>query len=419
MTVNCAVVAASLIESELFGHARGAFTGADRARAGHVEAAGSGSLFLDEVGDLPLSAQGKLLRLLEEREYVRVGDTDPRRSDARVIAATLRDLRGAVAAGTFREDLFYRLNVVSVTLPPLRERVEDLPDLAQGVVNDLAAQHRRESISLSPSAMRALLAYRWPGNLRELSNVLERAVILAEGAEITPDLLPEELRASSPASPTDDPGDDTLESAERRHIAAVLARCALPRRGREGPRGRPLDALPQARALRAAMSPSLRARLTLGLALIAAALLVMSAVALRSLHDLGGAVDRILRENYRSVIACGEMLDALERQDSAAMFAAAGRDDLARPMLRANRDAFARALAVEAGNITLPGEGELVSALRAGYDGYTRAVDAALAAPGHAARRLLSHAAPALRGAQVHARPGARDEPGPHGARRP
>ncbi len=129
------------------------------------------------------------------------------------------------------------------------------------------------------------------------------------------------------------------------------------------------------------MSPSLRARLTLGLALIAAALLVMSAVALRSLHDLGGAVDRILRENYRSVIACGEMLDALERQDSAAMFAAAGRDDLARPMLRANRDAFARALAVEAGNITLPGEGELVSALRAGYDGYTRAVDAALAAP--------------------------------------
>jgi signal transduction histidine kinase len=129
------------------------------------------------------------------------------------------------------------------------------------------------------------------------------------------------------------------------------------------------------------MSNSLRARLTLGLALIAAALLVMSAVALRSLHDLGGAVDRILRENYRSVIACGEMLDALERQDSAAMFAAAGRDDLARPMLRANRDAFVRALAVEAGNITLPGEGELVSSLRAGYDGYTRAVDDALAAP--------------------------------------
>jgi NtrC-family two-component system response regulator AlgB len=225
VTVNCAVVAASLIESELFGHARGAFTGADRARAGHVEAAGSGSLFLDEVGDLPLSAQGKLLRLLEEREYVRVGDTDPRRSDARVIAATLRDLRGAVTAGTFREDLFYRLNVVSVTLPPLRERVDDIPQLAQAAVSDLAAQHRRESMSLSPNALRALMAYRWPGNLRELSNVLERAVILAEGSEITPDLLPEELRASSPAPPEEAAGDDTLEAAERRHIAAVLARC--------------------------------------------------------------------------------------------------------------------------------------------------------------------------------------------------
>jgi NtrC-family two-component system response regulator AlgB len=132
ITVNCAVLAPSLIESELFGHAKGAFTGADRARAGHVEAAGGGTLFLDEVGDLPREAQGKLLRLLEEHEYVRVGETEPRRSEARIIAATHRDLRAAAAAGSFREDLFYRLNVVTATLPPLRDRREDLTGLAEG-----------------------------------------------------------------------------------------------------------------------------------------------------------------------------------------------------------------------------------------------------------------------------------------------
>lgn len=223
VTFNGAVVAASLVEAELFGHARGAFTGADRARVGHVEAAGNGTLFLDEVGDLPREAQGKLLRLLEEHEYVRVGETDARRADARVIAATHRDLKAAVAAGTFREDLYYRLDVVSATLPPLRDRLEDLDDLAAAVVADLAAQHRRGPLTLAPATLDALRGYRWPGNQRELANVLERAVILAEGSEITPDLLPEEVRsAATPArAPSDD---DTLEAAERRHIAAVLAR---------------------------------------------------------------------------------------------------------------------------------------------------------------------------------------------------
>ncbi len=223
VTFNCAVVAASLVESELFGHARGAFTGADKARVGHVEAAGNGTLFLDEVGDLPREAQGKLLRLLEEREYVRVGETDARRSDARVVAATHRDLRAAVRDGAFREDLYYRLDVVSATLPPLRERGEDLEDLATSMVADLAAQHRRAPMKLSPSALAAMRGYAWPGNQRELVNVLERAVILSAGDEITPDLLPDDVRLASPlASPAGD--DDSLEAAERRHIAAVLAR---------------------------------------------------------------------------------------------------------------------------------------------------------------------------------------------------
>ncbi len=224
VTVNCAVISPSLIENELFGHARGAFTGADSARVGHVEVAGNGTLFLDEVGDLPREAQGKLLRLLEEHEYVRVGDTEPRRSDARVIAATHRDLKAAVAAGAFREDLFYRLNVVTIRVPALRERREDIPELAQAILADLSAQHRRQALTLDPAATAALAAYAWPGNLRELVNVLERAVILAGGGVITPDLLPEELRACAPARLADPCAEESLEAAEGRHIAAVLAR---------------------------------------------------------------------------------------------------------------------------------------------------------------------------------------------------
>jgi NtrC-family two-component system response regulator AlgB len=224
VTVNCAVISPTLIENELFGHARGAFTGADGARIGHVEAAGNGTLFLDEVGDLPREAQGKLLRLLEEHEYVRVGDTEPRSSNARVIAATHRDLKAAVSAGAFREDLFYRLNVVTVRMPSLRERREDIPTLGAAIIADLSAQHRREPLRLDPAAVAALSAYAWPGNLRELVNVLERAVILAAGDTITADLLPEELRAAAPARPEGEGADESLEAAERRHIAAVLAR---------------------------------------------------------------------------------------------------------------------------------------------------------------------------------------------------
>jgi two-component system, NtrC family, response regulator AlgB len=227
VTLNCAVVSPSLIENELFGHAKGAFTGADAVRVGHVEAAGGGTIFLDEVGDLPREAQGKLLRLLEEHEYVRLGDTEPRRSEARVIAATHRDLKAAVASGAFREDLYYRLDVVKIRVPSLRERRDDIAALATSIAADLSAQHRREPLRLDPRAMSALTAYRWPGNVRELANVIERAVILASGDVITPDLLPEELRgAPEPAAPDAMDDDESLEAAERRHIAAVLAKHA-------------------------------------------------------------------------------------------------------------------------------------------------------------------------------------------------
>jgi two-component system, NtrC family, response regulator AlgB len=224
VTVNCATISTNLIENELFGHARGAFTGADQPRAGYVEAAKNGSLFVDEVGDLGKETQGKFLRLLEEREYVRVGDTEPRRSDARIVAATHRDLKAAVGDGSFRDDLFYRLNVVTIRLPSLRQRREDIAGLVSSFLKPASQSAHARSLTVSPEAMAALVAYDWPGNIRELSNVLERAALLANGDVLTPDLLPEEVRSSSsPMVPLQD-GDESLEAAERRHIAAVVAR---------------------------------------------------------------------------------------------------------------------------------------------------------------------------------------------------
>jgi NtrC-family two-component system response regulator AlgB len=223
VTVQCSVISPTLIESELFGHTRGAFTSATHSHAGFVESAAAGTLFLDEIGDLALELQGKLLRLLEEREYVRVGDTVARRSTARVIAATHRDLKQAVKAGSFREDLYYRLNVLSLRVPPLRERAEDILDLARGIVHDLALRHRGMTMELGDDLADALLAYRWPGNLRELVNVLERAVILARDPRLGVDLLPEELQDSGrpPASPLPE---ESLAAMERRHLIGVLAR---------------------------------------------------------------------------------------------------------------------------------------------------------------------------------------------------
>ena len=187
--VNCAAIPEGLLESELFGHERGAFTGAVRARPGRFELAKEGTLFLDEIGDMPLSMQAKILRVLQEREFERVGGTRTMTADVRVIAATHRDLDAAVAQGTFRQDLFYRLQGVGIVLPPLRERVDDLPLLATHLLERAAQRLTRQPAVLSPEALRCLWTYSWPGNVRELQHVLEGAMVLSDGV-IRPDHLP-------------------------------------------------------------------------------------------------------------------------------------------------------------------------------------------------------------------------------------
>jgi len=193
--VNCGALPADLVESELFGHARGAFTGAANAKAGLFEEASGGTIFLDEVGELPLTAQVKLNRALQEREIRRVGDTAPIPVDVRVIAATHRDLREEAKAGRFREDLFYRLNVLTITLPPLRERVEDVPLLAAHFLEKHARAVRRIIRGFEPEAMRRLAGHAWPGNVRELENTVERAVAIASAA---PPAIPAAVLASLP-----------------------------------------------------------------------------------------------------------------------------------------------------------------------------------------------------------------------------
>ncbi|HZZ84989.1 MAG TPA: sigma-54 dependent transcriptional regulator [Anaeromyxobacteraceae bacterium] len=188
--VNCGALPSELVESELFGHARGAFTGAAGAKAGLFEEAEGGTLFLDEVGELPLAAQVKLNRALQEREIRRVGESSPVKVDVRVIAATHRDLEGEVKAGRFREDLYYRLHVFPVELPPLRSRREDLPLLAAFFVEKYARAFRREVTGLTPAALAALAGHAWPGNVRELENAVERAVAVTAGPELRPEDLP-------------------------------------------------------------------------------------------------------------------------------------------------------------------------------------------------------------------------------------
>ncbi len=203
--VNCGALPGELVESELFGHARGAFTGAATAKLGLFEEAQGGTLFLDEVGELPLAAQVKLNRALQEKEIRRVGDTQPVAVDVRVIAATNRDLREEVKAGRFREDLFYRLHVFAVTLPPLRERPEDVPLLAAHFLEKHARAARRTLHGFAPEAMRRLAGHPWPGNVRELENVIERAVAVAAGDVVAPEDLPAEL-SGDPSAPPDAAG---------------------------------------------------------------------------------------------------------------------------------------------------------------------------------------------------------------------
>jgi two-component system, NtrC family, response regulator AlgB len=220
ITVSCPSLSRDLLESELFGHVKGAFTGAHADAIGKIAAAEGGTLFLDEIGDLPPEIQAKLLRLLQEREYERVGDTRARKADVRVIAATNRSLSDAVAKGDFREDLFYRLNVITIPLPPLRDRLVDLARIADKQLRFFGTRSGRNSLKFSSEALSALQQYSWPGNLRELRNVIERAAILAEGDWIQPDDLADlagvrqETRIGGPA---------TLTELENEHIRRVLA----------------------------------------------------------------------------------------------------------------------------------------------------------------------------------------------------
>ncbi|MBI5521991.1 MAG: sigma-54-dependent Fis family transcriptional regulator [Desulfarculus sp.] len=226
VAVNCMALSETLLESELFGHEKGAFTGAAGRRKGRFELADKGTLFLDEVGEIAPSLQVKLLRVLQERTFERVGGNQPISVDVRIVAATNRDLTRAVATGRFREDLFYRLNVVRLDLPPLRQRKEDLPALVAHFVRRYAAETGRTSPQVSQEAMRRIYDYAWPGNVRELENALERAVIMS-GAEIRPADLPLEVGHGEKASAQEPPRDvgitEAVEDLERRMIQRALS----------------------------------------------------------------------------------------------------------------------------------------------------------------------------------------------------
>jgi NtrC-family two-component system response regulator AlgB len=223
VTVYCPSLSAELLESELFGHVKGAFTGAVVDTLGKVAAAEGGTLFLDEIGDLPLPLQPKLLRLLQERRYERVGETRTRASDARILAATNRDLQTAVAAGAFREDLLYRLNVIEVELPPLRQRRRDILPLAEHLLGFFARQTGRPVRAFTEEARAALGRYPWPGNVRELRNAIERGVILASENLVGLADLPAQVGATLPPAALEVGGRVTLEELEAEHVRRVLA----------------------------------------------------------------------------------------------------------------------------------------------------------------------------------------------------
>ncbi len=225
IAVNCTALTQTLLESELFGHVRGAFTGAIADRKGRFELAGSGTIFLDEIGDTSPEFQAKLLRVLEEREFYPVGGERARRTEARVIAATHRPIEELVAEGRFREDLYFRLRVVEITVPPLRERRDDIPLLAEHLIARIGAELHKEVRLISEDAMRLLTAYDWPGNVRELENALTRAAVLARGPFIAPEHLSLAAVSLTHASATaGTTPDDTLDAVERTHVQQVLER---------------------------------------------------------------------------------------------------------------------------------------------------------------------------------------------------
>jgi DNA-binding NtrC family response regulator len=226
VAVNCSALAENLLESELFGHTKGAFTGALKEKRGLFEYADGGTLFLDEIGDLQLSLQPKILRAVEEKSVRRIGGLEDIAVDVRIVAATNRDLRSMVGDALFREDLFYRLNVFTIYVPPLRERPEDILPLARHFLGVFGAEFKKNAVAFSPAAEGVLCAYGWPGNVRELRGVVERAVILTEGVEV----LPSAIATSRPGGHGGDDdgglaeaGDLSLDDVERRHILDVLA----------------------------------------------------------------------------------------------------------------------------------------------------------------------------------------------------
>jgi DNA-binding NtrC family response regulator len=233
VTLNCAAIPTGLLESELFGHEKGAFTGAVTQRIGRFDQANHGTLFLDEIGELPLEVQPKLLRVLQEQEFERLGSARTRRTDARLIAATNRDLSAMVAAQTFRADLFYRLSVFPIQVPPLRERPDDIPLLVRFFAQQYARRMRKPITTIPADTMQALIQYAWPGNIRELQNVIERAVILSLGPVLQvpcTDLTPRATEArprphETPAPAKRPPIRGVLEEAERRHILRALEEC--------------------------------------------------------------------------------------------------------------------------------------------------------------------------------------------------
>jgi NtrC-family two-component system response regulator AlgB len=224
--VNCPTLSEELLASELFGHAKGAFTGATRDQAGRVEAAEGGTLFLDEIGEISPSLQAKLLRFLEDKEFERMGENKTRRANVRLVAATNRDLEDQVRRGLFREDLLYRLNVIDLQLPPLRERPEDILRLARRFLLFFAKGARRQPPALSQAAEQALMSHSWPGNIRELRNAIERAVILWPAQVIEPEAFPTPISAHAKTESFQLGGNFSLDAIEREHITRVVARTA-------------------------------------------------------------------------------------------------------------------------------------------------------------------------------------------------
>jgi formate hydrogenlyase transcriptional activator len=248
--VNCAAISAGLVESELFGHVRGAFTGALTNRDGRFKLADGGTIFLDEVGELPPETQVKLLRVLQEQEFEPVGSSQPVRVDVRIIAASNRDLSALVGEGKFRSDLFYRLNVLPLCVPPLRERQGDLPLLAAFFLQKFALKFQKPIKEVSEQAMRWLAGYHWPGNVRELQNVIERAVVLSQGDTLTlgpaldlapvtyggrrEEAEPQEHKISQPSALNSQPSSGSLLEVERRHIESVLVQAGWTIEGERG-----------------------------------------------------------------------------------------------------------------------------------------------------------------------------------------